>query len=219
VADAFNGWVEGVVNEVVSSDQFATVWTGANRAAHQVFVRTVTGPHEGGAVTANEEGTLILDLNQIFAMVQERLAQSGINALAGVSLGGLQLQYELFTLEAIPRARQAVETLQTVAWVLPVVALLAALAAIFTAGNPRRWLRRVFAATAIGSLVLWLVLVWVGSSYLADMPAAAAAYGTIISRLLTAAKVATGVGAIGWLAAFLFLRPRPPAVSEEPALP
>jgi hypothetical protein len=68
---------------------------------------------------------------------------------------------------------------------------------------------------AIGSLALWLVLAWVGSSYLADTPAAAAAFETIVSLLLTAAKVATAVGVVGWLAALLFLRPRPAEVSEE----
>ncbi|HEY7703582.1 MAG TPA: hypothetical protein VID03_01990 [Acidimicrobiia bacterium] len=213
LADAFNGWMEGVVAQVLESDLFARVWMGANRAAHQAFVRVVTGPHEGGAATINEQGTLVLDLNPVFAMVKDRLAQSGFTGLDRLSLDNLSLQYELFTLEAIPGARKAVETLQTLAWVLPVVAILAAVAATMTAGKPRIWIRRVFAAVAIGSLVLWLVLAWVGSSYLADTPAAAAAFETIASLLLTAAKVATAIGVVGWLVALVFLRPRAAEVS------
>lgn len=216
LANAFNDWVEGVVARVVSSDQFASIWSGANRAAHQVFVQVVTGPREGAAVTVNEEGTLVLDLDPVFAQVKDRLAQSGITALDGLTLDNLQLQYELFTLEAIPKAREAVSLLQTVAWVLPAIAVLAALGATFAAGNPRKWLRRVFGAVAVGSILLWLALAWVGSSYLADTPGLAAAYETIASRLITGAKIAAGVGVVGWLGAFLFLRQRS-EVSAEPA--
>src|SRR3954447_15911780 len=81
------GGLEGVANKAAlklfQSERFETVWENVNRRAHTALVKVVTG---GGPRVDTNDGTVSVNVEQIFTNVKQRLDARGITVFDSVQL-------------------------------------------------------------------------------------------------------------------------------------
>jgi hypothetical protein len=197
--------IERVVRELVTSDQFDSLWIDANRVAHETLVTVLTEP-------GDRKGSVSVDLSGVAATVQSKLSGLGVNVFSGERSAP---QLELFQSEELAKAQTAVSLFDTLATVLPwvTIALLVAAAVVFT--NRRRGVMAAFGGLLVGSL-LFIVVVALARWYLLQaIPAGSSISATeAVFDLLTrfvrgAVRALAAVGAVGVLAALLAGPSRP----------
>jgi hypothetical protein len=79
---ALTSAVHRVVQDVVTSDQFAQAWENANRQAHPAVLKVLTG-EDGGAIHLTDN-TVVLDISTVVDKVQQRLADAGFEKVAAI---------------------------------------------------------------------------------------------------------------------------------------
>jgi hypothetical protein len=143
--------VEQLALRVLESDQFQEVWVEANRFAHTQVDNALTG---GGRVVSTKDGKVTLNLSAIFEVVKQRLAERGITLFDSIPINALSLRFELFDAQSLGQAQSGVELLRTVAWVLPVLALVLLGVGLWLSPHRRKSLVRWGIGVAIAVAVL-----------------------------------------------------------------
>ena len=187
--------VRRVVDRIVTSDAFATVWTNANRVAHTQLIRLLEG--DTSVLTQQEDGQLVVDLSALSSTVGTALENAGV---PGASLlpdvGGTVVVGDGTRLSNAKTGYQLVKGLP---WVLLVVTL------ALLVGGPllarRRW--RATMLTLGGVLVaalVTLVAVRLGADYAVSglRPANRGAAGSIVEAVIDRLRQILRI--IGWLA-------------------
>jgi hypothetical protein len=138
-----------VALRLAQSDRFHTLWENVNRRAHPAVVKVLTG---GGPRASTKGGTVSINLEQIFTNVKQRLDARGITVLDNAQLPAKYKNFVLFQSDTLEQVQGGVDLLQTLAWVLPFVALLCVGGAIALSSNRRRTIQRVgiWVAVAVG---------------------------------------------------------------------
>ncbi len=168
IESAVSGLISTAVHKAVQSDAFATLWTAANRTAHDSLVGILTGEGQGNVVTV-ANGAVLLNLGPIIEAVKARLVAAGLTIAAQIPAVGATI--EIAQLQGIDKAQAAVRALNTLANWLPWVGLAAFAGAIALArGRRRKALLWAALGTAIGMVLLRLGLVVVRGVYLDQMP-------------------------------------------------
>jgi hypothetical protein len=175
------------VLEFVQSPEFQGYWDSATELAHQNFVTALTSDAEGTLTL--QEGQLILDLTPLVAQVQERLSASGLEAVSRIQIDPARATIVLFESETLATMEWAMDLLDTLAIVLPVVTLVALVGCLLLARD--RWGMAMWAAlgVAIGMVLLVVGLRIAREAILDDLPpersvAAVASLFDIVTRNL-----------------------------------
>ncbi|HKJ36605.1 MAG TPA: SHOCT domain-containing protein, partial [Solirubrobacterales bacterium] len=128
------------------------LWEDANRTAHQAFIKVVEG---GGDNVSTEGGDVVLNLSTILT---ELTAQLGLPDGLADKLPPDAANLEIIQSDELEVAQDAVDLLETLAWVLTVLALGLYGLAVFVSGERRReTLRSVgFGFVAMGLIVLFV---------------------------------------------------------------
>jgi hypothetical protein len=137
VANGIRTAVEAATLRLAESDRFEVLWEKANRRAHEAVVDVLTG---GGSRVTTENGTVAIDTAQIVENVKARLDARGITVFDDFE--PRNEQFVLFQSEDLAEVQGLVDLLQTIAWVLPFVALACFAGAIALSGNRRRTVQR-----------------------------------------------------------------------------
>jgi len=211
IAPAVAGSMKTVVNRVavrlLSSDRFATLWERANRRAHTQVVDVLTGNSSHRITTSN--GEVAVKLGPAVTQVRKKLASLGITAFSG-SGQRVSPRFVLFQSEDLKSAQSAVDLLQKLAIVLPILTLLLYAAAIALSRKRRKTVMWCGLGLAIGMLVI-LTAFNVGRSLYLDAvttatlsrAAAQAAYDQLLSFLRLAARSIFVLGIIVAIGAWL----------------
>ncbi|WP_313818366.1 hypothetical protein [Citricoccus sp.] len=207
MTDGVQGFVEGQVLNVVSSERFADVWAEANRAVHAQLVATLTGQTRDG-VEISEGGQVALDIAPFVEIVKGRLVERGIGVAASVP--EIHTSFVLFEVPRLGAAQAGFAALDLAgAWLI--IGALAVLASgVLVARNRRRATMVAGLGVAASMLALagglWiareLYLGYVPAELL-SRPAAAAAFDTVVRFLRTGLRTAFVVGVIVAGAAYL----------------
>jgi hypothetical protein len=207
ISSGVETFVREAATRVLASDQFAEVWKQANRRAHDLVVKALTG--EGKNVTI-KDGDVVLNLSPIIDEVIKRLDERGVTVFDNLAKDQKNLQVKLFDAEQLERARTAVHLLDRARIVLVVLVFVCLGAALALSGNRRRTLIRwglgVVAAMAIVAALLALGrAIYLDATTGADLPrdAAGAAFDTLVRFLRNGIRVIALLGLIVALAAFL----------------
>ncbi|MFK4101041.1 hypothetical protein ACI2L1_13370 [Streptomyces sp. NPDC019531] len=204
--------VDRTVTRVITSDAFQQVWEGANRRSHAAVVNMLTGEREG-AVRA-EGDTVRLDVGEVVDQVRERLVDAGFDKAAAIP--DTNRTITLFETEELGKAQDTMRLLDILGTWLPVLTVVLAALAVWTA--PAHRVMLMITATGVGVMmaVLLVALAVVRRVYLDSVPpdalptdAAAAIYDTFVRFLRDGTRTLLVVAVITALVAYLYGPGRP----------
>jgi hypothetical protein len=191
ITEGVDGFVEGRVEQVVASSTFATVWTQANRAAHEQLVRLLEG-EPGGAVTA-QEGEVTLNLAPIIEEVKQRLVDQGFGLAA--NLPTIDRSVVLVQSDGVTRAQNLYRVLNSLGTWLPILVLLLLASGIYLARDHRRAVVNSALGVVGGMLAVGVLLAVGRVLYLDALPpgtlpddAASSIFDTLVRFLRTSIR-------------------------------
>ncbi|GGW75665.1 hypothetical protein [Streptomyces griseoloalbus] len=188
--------VSGTVERVVSSSAFETVWVDANRSVHGALDRALTGSNDGAL--SLKDNQVAIDVGPLVAMVKDRLVSAGLGAAAKIP--DVHTDFVVFQSKDIGTVKTYLRVLQIMGSWLPVIALLAAAAGVYTAFNRRHALIGAALAVFAAMLFLGITLTVFRDIYLDHLPpgGSSAAAGTVYDALVRFLRA--GVRALGAVA-------------------
>jgi hypothetical protein len=162
---ALESLINTVTTKFVHSPAFVTLWSQMNRGAHQQIVYLLTGKNPtGSAVVLNNQGKVVLQLAPIVEQVKSRLVAAGLTVAKNIPAVGATIV--IGQAKGLTSARRAVRALNTIADVLPWLALALFAGAIATAKRRRHAVTVAALATAGGMVLISLLLLVVRRLYL-----------------------------------------------------
>ncbi|NUR29092.1 MAG: hypothetical protein HOV83_25170, partial [Catenulispora sp.] len=194
-----------VVDKVVASDQFATIWNKALRAAHASFVKALTGKG-GGAVKLNN-GEVQIDIGPAVAMVKEQLTAQGFPAASRIP--AVNTTFSIYKSSSLDKLKNYFRLLQIIGNWMPILTILIAAAGIYLAHNRRRALIGTAIGFAVAMLVLGVALAIFRSFFLDKLPpdvnqgAAEATYDALVKFLRITTRMVGALAVLVALGAFL----------------
>jgi hypothetical protein len=152
--------VDTTVQKVVSSDQFASIWTGLNERVQQGVIRVLSDESSTGPITIQGD-QVVLDTGDLIDAVKQRLVDRGFSWAANLPVpAAADRQFVLLTSPQLAQARLAYQIAQPVSEWLIVVVLLMFLGAILVAVRRARMVIGVGVAILLGALVVRLLLAY-----------------------------------------------------------
>lgn len=133
----------GQTERFLESATFEDLWVRANRAAHEQVVAMFTGNRDA---VRQQDDAIVLDLGVAADKVRERLVEEGVGVLKRVEIPDGAIEVTILESDLVPQLQTVFDALDTLATVLPVLFVVAVLAAIAIA--PRR--RRIVVALGLG---------------------------------------------------------------------
>ena len=146
-----------LVDSIVKSDQFEAIWREANRVAHTQLVRLLKGELVSSD-TKDKANEVVLDLKGVVQQLDDRLQKLGIDLFQGRQPGTEVGQFVVATRAQLDKARQAVELLDTIAWALPILALIFFVLAIVLSRRRPRTIMWIGLGTIITLAILAVIL-------------------------------------------------------------
>ncbi|NUS90245.1 MAG: hypothetical protein HOY75_48040, partial [Streptomyces sp.] len=199
--------VHDVVAKVVHSDQFAQVWTAANRRAHAAVVKVLTG--EGPSAVQARGNTIVLDIGTLIDNVKHRLVHEGYARAAHIPT--VERTVPLLKTDKLDKAQNAMRLLNVLGVWLPITALVLAALAVGTAPAHRVALMSVGIGVAVMMLVLLVGLAVLRRVYLDSVPpttlpedAAATIYDTFVRFLRESTRTILVIAVITALSGYLY---------------
>jgi Short C-terminal domain len=150
-----------LVARALAQPRLESLWSASLRESHETLVAVLEGD---GERVSTEGGVVSLDLERIVLEAADRI---GIRDRVEGRLPEDVGRIEILRSDELDTAQDAFQILNTLAWVLPVLALLLFAAAAWLAPDRRRLVRRVGIALAIVGL-LGLLLVNLVGNYLVN---------------------------------------------------
>lgn len=206
IADGIDGFVHDRVAAVVASPTFATVWTQANRVAHEQLVRLLEG-NEGGIVSA-QDGAVTLHLGPIIAEVEKRLVAQGFTLAS--NLPPIDRSLVLVRSDTVTSAQAFYGVLNSLGTWLPVIALVLLTFGVYLARDHRRALLSGALGVAGAMLALGVLLAIGRLLYLDAVPtnvvsddAAASVFDTLVRFLRSGIRATAALALVVALAAFM----------------
>lgn len=141
--------------EVLTSSQFQTVLDRTLRAAHATAVGIIRGDR---AISVSGGGEVTLDVGELVANVKDRLVEMGLTFLEKVPIPEVDKTIVLFNSSQLGMAKQGIDVLDTLGWLLPPFALFLFAAAVLVAEDRRRHLMIASAALALAMAVSLMIL-------------------------------------------------------------
>ncbi|MEY9861047.1 hypothetical protein ABH935_006685 [Catenulispora sp. GAS73] len=194
-----------VVDKVVTSDAFASVWNNALRTAHASFEKALTG--KGGGAVNLMNGEVQLDLGPAVAMVKTQLVDQGFPAASRIPT--VNTTFTIYKSSSLGKLKTYFRLLQIVGDWLPVFTVLIAAAGVFLARNRRRALIGAAIGFAAAMLVLGIALAVFRSFFLDQLPAdvnagaAGATYDALVRFLRISTRTVGTLAVLVALGAFL----------------
>ncbi|NUR72141.1 MAG: hypothetical protein HOU81_15100 [Hamadaea sp.] len=137
-APAITNWIQGqvkrIVGDLVSSPQFATLWTEVNRSAHTQIDKLLTG--EDGTVVSTQDTDIVINLGPVVAAARDNLVARGWGFLSKVP--DVSIPYTVATIDDLPQIQRYVKLLDKAGTWLPILALVLLGLGVWCAPNHRR---------------------------------------------------------------------------------
>ena len=144
--------VRSAATAVVESPAFAPAWKGANRSAHRQLVRVLEGDDEA---VLDSRGRVSLELGTVLNTVLGDLKTQG---LLPQSVPEVQASFALVKADDLSKARSAYDVLDALGFWLPVLWLVALVAAVVLSSDRLRLLGRLGIAGFVVLVLLRIAL-------------------------------------------------------------
>ena len=195
ISNAADNFVRKQATNFVQSDAFAKVWEEINRVSHTAFVSAVTGKTTGALQL--EAGTITLDLGVLVDKIVEQLDSMGLEFVNNVPTDALDQTLTLYHSDTLAQASSAVDMIQKIALILPLIGLILAAAAVALAADRRYvllwlgWMMLVFTIVPLEAIYIGQTYFGAQLQSLASIPSEAAqnAFGIIFAALIATEKL------------------------------
>ncbi|CAB4706104.1 MAG: hypothetical protein F2942_09080 [Actinobacteria bacterium] len=208
IASGADSLIGTVTSKALNSKQFDTIWVTANKDGHDALVALLTG--KKGKVLDAENGKVVLSLKPI---VEEILA--GIDKKFGLDLSSkipadkIDIKFTLIDSPQLASLQSLIKWLNTLTWVMVLLALGCFIGAIFAAPKRRKGVLRVGIGVVVSMTITLLALSFARSGYIANLPkgvntaAATSVFDTLTRFVLQAFRVLFALGAVMVIAAWI----------------
>jgi hypothetical protein len=169
VVDGAEQVVRDVTLRIVESEQFRDLWKTVNERAHARVVALLQGKGRGNIETEN--GQVAVEVGPIVDRVVERLDDLGISAFGDLEADDGSRRIVLINSEQLKKAQNAVDLLDRLAVVLPILAISCLVVGVALSGNRRRSVLRASLGIAFAMALLLTALNVGRSFYLNALPA------------------------------------------------
>jgi hypothetical protein len=222
VANATKNYATDVTEKLLASDQFQKLWDGANRRAHNQLVALLTDDSsKAKGSVAIKEGKVTIDLGNVIKQVQGKLVKKGLTFLENVNVPPVSRTIAIINTEGLSEARSYLSILDTLAWVLPLLAVLALVGSALVVPTRRRASIRA-ALVLVAACAFTLVLLAIARSLYLDAAAspnvsknaASAVFDILVRNLRYGIITLAVIGIIVALVAY-FVGPSAPAVKAR----
>lgn len=136
IDNGISGFVSNKVNEVVASDQFATLWAEANTRLHQQLNSVLSGENSGSVSIEGDQ--LVLDVGDVVAEVKAQLVAEGFTVAEKIPT--VDTTIVLFESNSLSRAQTAYAALDALGYWLPLIAITIGIIGVFLANSSRKGL-------------------------------------------------------------------------------
>jgi hypothetical protein len=200
LTSAAENFVQGQVRNVLRSPQFRAVWFTVLRAAHKEVLAALRGQSSvlsvtNGAVVLNTLPLVNAALQQVQSLASGLLGRhvtippltkgelpaqirATLSEALGVNLPADFGQIELARSGSLDLATNAVQVLDVLYWLLPLLTLLAISAALWWSPNRRRTALQILIGTAVALVVERRAESWIQDRVIASLSSANRAAGT-----------------------------------------
>lgn len=214
IANAMKGYATDVTDRILASQQFHKFWDAANRRAHAQLVALLEDdPSKAPGAVSIKNGQITLDVGQVIEKVKGALVDRGLTFLQNVDVPPVSRTITIIDSEGLSEARTYVGILNTLAWVLPVLGVLALIGSALIVPTRRRATIRA-ALVLVAACAFTLVLLAIGRSLYLDAAVnknAAQAVFDILVRNLRYGVITLGVVGIIIAVVAYFVGPSAPA--------
>ncbi|MET0816588.1 MAG: hypothetical protein ABWZ67_03495 [Solirubrobacteraceae bacterium] len=189
------------IDGFVASDDFPRLWNEANRRAHTRVVALLTTGESKRLLLDGD--TVYLDLGPAVDRVRQGLESRGLDRLASAIPSSVDGRVPLLKSVGFVKARRAIDLLETLTIVLPILALLCLVGHVVLSRPRRRGLLRVGLGLIVTALLLLAAIGLARSAYLDAIDrdvlpreAAADIFDTLIGLLRTGLRVVAIVAVV-----------------------
>ncbi len=228
VANAAKSFIQDQVRNVLRSPQFRAVWIAALQATHREVLAALRGQSNVLVISNGEVVLNVLPLVNAALREVQTLAsgligrnvtiptitsgevpaeiRATISKALGVTLPADFGQIELARSSSLDVAKNAVQLLDVLYWLLPLITFLAIAAAIWLSPNRRRTLLQILFGTAIALVIEKRAESWIQSRVVSSLsPANRAAGADVVHQVLRGFATATWWLLVIALVAVVFL--------------
>ncbi len=155
VSDRVDDWIHGQVEDIVASDQFATVWSKALIFAHTTLSEFLRGESR---VSLGPDGTVQLDLSSVTERIVTRLEQAGVSLPENAPSVLIDGQVPLVQVEGLDKLSSLLTTLNRLFILLPILAVLLLAGSVAVVDTRLRAVARLGSGIMISMAVLIVIL-------------------------------------------------------------
>lgn len=168
ISNQVQSTTKDLVVKALETEQFELLWRQVNRAASASVVAFVTRS-DTSTVLQVQNGQLVLNLQPIVEQVKADLSARGLDFVDKIPDISTTVDLPVANVEYLVEARQAVRLLNTLAWVLPLLALACFAGAIALSRNRRSTLIKSALLVSGAALLLGIGLAIGRNQYLDAM--------------------------------------------------
>ena len=208
IATGINGLIGTAVDTFVTSDAFTRAWLELNKAAQKGFIAILQKEPSGPIELQGDD--VVLNLDSVIALAQEKLVESGISFAANITVPATDKQFVLMSAPALAQARTFYAfSAPILSWVMVLIAAMFILAILLA----RRRARTTVAAgiAVIGSAFALYAATVLGEGVVTNQfkgsifeDSAVVVYQTFLVYLVSGLQALLALGIIlvlgGWLA-------------------
>jgi hypothetical protein len=150
VAHSLQMLTQRITFEIITSPQFQSEWDRILRLAHSTAVRIIRSDR---FLTVRESGEVVLNTRDLMGNVRSRLLEFGLRFLEKTPIPFKAGEVVLFTSSQLGKLKTSLELLDTLNWLLPLLALFFFAASIILSEDRRKTLMWLFVALAVAMAV------------------------------------------------------------------
>jgi hypothetical protein len=166
LANGLETYAQKLTQRFLASPRFQKLWLRINLKTHDRLVRVLTGKDVARGAIETKSGKVVLDLGPILGEVRRQLDKRGVTVFDNVPDSAVGSSFVLIDSKGLTKAQRAVRLLNTLAWVLPLLALICLAAAVALSTRRRRTLLQASLGVAAALAVLGILLAIGRSVYL-----------------------------------------------------
>ena len=158
-------YVNGVALKVFQSEQFGRLFDKLNRRSHQTVVDILTGK-QTKLTTALNNGQVVLNLTPQLNQIIDKLNDRGVRLFSPIPTKNGELGFVVVQKSQISKFSGIFNTLVTLGWAVPVVAVVLGVLGVVVAVRRRKTLLRLAVGVGLFTLVLLGLLAFGRTTFL-----------------------------------------------------